>query len=51
MGGGGDVRVEAELVDCGEMARCPWTRRMKATTKARYGAWRVIDTLTVDRPW
>jgi hypothetical protein len=28
----GDAQVEAKLVDCGALARCPWTRRMKATT-------------------
>jgi hypothetical protein len=35
--GEGDVPVEAELVDCGAMARCLWTRRMKATTTLRCG--------------
>jgi hypothetical protein len=47
----GDVPVEAELVDCGAMAPCPWTRRMKATTTLRCGAWRVIGILPVDRSW
>jgi hypothetical protein len=47
--GEGDIPAEAELVDCGAMARCPWTRRMKATTTLGCGAWRVIDSLPADK--
>jgi hypothetical protein len=35
----GDVPVEAELVDCG------------GDDAPEGGAWRVIDSLPVDRPW
>jgi hypothetical protein len=49
--GEGDVSVEAELVDCGVMACCPWTRRMKVIMTLPRGAWRVIGALTVDRSW
>jgi hypothetical protein len=49
--GDGDIPVEAELVDCRAMVYCLWTRRMKATTTLRCGAWKVIDALPADGSW
>jgi hypothetical protein len=46
-----DIPVEAEPVDCGAMACCPWTTQMEATTTLRCDPWIVIDSLPIDRSW